>query len=389
MAVSALVTSSRRQVNLGGPLAEGGQGIIFEVRGDARVVCKRYKESELAEDASLPERLQAMLRLQPAAEWSDPDRSEVMLAWPIDTVYEDGRFVGFLMPRIDWGRSARLLRVWDPSDREEAEAPNEWLRDLQWCDLVTTGANLASGLEALHAAGVVIGDFNDANIAVTPEGRVTFFDCDSMQLFDEAGGRQFLCRVTRPEFTAPELLGQNLRATWRPRSSDLFALAVHLHQLLLQGEHPFRGQWNGAGDPPREQVLARQGLWIHAGFPELSPRPSAVGLELLPHEFGTLFYRAFVEGAEDPERRPSATEWADALDALRSDLVQCRAVDHHWYASSYSQCPWCWQARRMVTRAASVSARPVTPRPQLAPPAAHAAAGHRAGRRFWPFGRSG
>jgi DNA-binding helix-hairpin-helix protein with protein kinase domain len=351
-----LVTGRGVSLEAGSWLAQGGQGVIYEVVRRPDLVFKRYKPAELEQDATLRDRLEVMVN-QPVP-WREARSQHVMLAWPTDSVFEDSRFVGYLMPRIDAGRSARLLRVWDPSDRELAEAPMDWLRGFNWRYLVTTGSNLALGLEVLHASDVVIGDFNDANVAVTPEARVTFFDCDSMQLSDSATGRRFLCRVTRPEFTAPELIGVDLQTTFRTRSSDLFALAVHLYQLLLEGEHPFRGNWHGDDDPPREQVLAREGLWTYAGRTELTPRPTAIGLEVLPREIAELFRRAFVEGAHDPERRPSAAEWRDALDQLGSVLIPCGSSAQHWFPFSFSQCPWCRHARGQARLASAPPARP-------------------------------
>ncbi len=352
---SVLQTGNGDPFVAGSWIAQGGQGVIFEVVGRPDLVFKRYKAAELAQDDTLRDRLEVMVRRQPAA-WRHSRAQHVMLAWPTDSVFDAKEFVGYLMPRIDWGQSARLLRVWDPSDRETSGEPTQWLRGFNWRYLVKTGSNLALGVEALHASDVVIGDFNDANVAVTPEARVTFFDCDSMQLIDPASGRQFLCRVMRPEFMAPELIGVDLQAHTRTQWSDLFALAVHLHQLLLEGEHPFRGQWHGeGGDPPREQVLARDGMWTHAGRSELTPRPSAIGIEVLPREVSELFRRAFVDGATDPTRRPTAMEWRNALEDLVHRLTPCDYSDQHWFPASFSKCPWCRHVRSLAVRARSSS----------------------------------
>lgn len=354
-----LVTGRGVPFHAGAWLAQGGQGVIFEVLGRPDLVFKRYKPAELIQDVTLRDRLEVMCKLQPAA-WRHGRSQHVMLAWPTESVFDETGFVGYLMPRIDAERSARLLRVWDPSDREVAEPPTEWLREFDWRFLVATGSNLALGLEALHASDVVIGDFNDANVAVTPGAGVTFFDCDSMQLSDAETRRQFLCRVTRPEFTAPELMGVDFQTTPRTQWTDLFALAVHLYQLLLQGEHPFRGQWHGEGDPPREQMLARGGLWTYAGRPELTPRPTAIGIEVLPREIAELFRRAFVDGARDPSSRPSAMEWRNALEQLGSALICCNSAAQHWFPSSFRQCPWCRDDRLKASRAraADSSGRP-------------------------------
>ncbi len=386
---STLVTG-RGEAFVAGPwIAQGGQGVIYEVAGRPDLVFKRYKPAELANDATLRDRLEVMVRRQPAA-WRQTRSQHAMLAWPTESVFDESGFVGYLMPRIDWGHSARLLRVWDPSDRETEGTPTEWLSGFNWRYLLKTGSNLALGVEALHASDVVIGDFNDANVAVTAEARVTFFDCDSMQLSDAATGRRFLCRVMRPEFMAPELIGVDLQTAPRTQWSDLFALAVHLHQLLLEGEHPFRGQWHGDGDPPREQALAREGLWTFAGGTELTPRPWAVGIEVLPREVGELFRRAFVDGAKDPAIRPTAMEWRSALERVGRDLATCDYSDQHWFPASFSQCPWCRHVRRLATRAraAGASARAEQQGRAAARPAAAGSAAPVEALQAWPDGSS-
>jgi DNA-binding helix-hairpin-helix protein with protein kinase domain len=62
-----------------------------------------------------------------------------------------------------------------------------------------------------------------------------------MQITDPVSQEWFLCRVGRPEFIPPELVHKDWEKTVRHPSSDLFALAVHLYALLMEGEHPFRG----------------------------------------------------------------------------------------------------------------------------------------------------
>jgi len=338
-----LRTSGGRMVKAGLVLAGGGQGDVYDVQGRADVVFKRYHPGELVKDVELPDRLALMTARRPSG-WREAKSQHVLLTWPTDIVRENGQFVGYLMPRIDSSRSARLLRVTDPSDRSTAEGEAGWLRAFTWKYLATVATNLTRAVEALHDANVVIGDFNDANVAVTKEARVTLFDCDSMQIEDPNTGRKFLCRVFRPDFLAPELVGTDLRTTVRPRSSDLFALAVHIHQLLLEGEHPFRGRWEGGGDPPMETVLGRKGLWTHAGCPEISPRPSAVGIDLLPNEIVALFHRAFVEGATVPRMRPTASEWGEALEELTRSLKRCKTDGQHWYPAKHRRCPWCARA---------------------------------------------
>src|SRR5581483_11376743 len=141
-------------------------------------------------------------------------------------------------------KAVEFHQIANPSDRHRPTQDASWTQGFDWHYLVATGANLALAVEILHDADVVVGDFNERNILVSGEARVTLIDCDSMQITDPATEEKFLCPVGRPEFTAPELINADWRKTVRAPSSDLFALAIHLHQLLLEGSHPYDGVWH-------------------------------------------------------------------------------------------------------------------------------------------------
>lgn len=163
-----------------------------------------------------------------------------------------------------------------------------------------------------------------------------------MQVRDESSGRAFLCHVGRPDFTAPELLSSDWRRTVRSPSSDLYALAIHIHQIILEGEHPFRGQWSGSGEKPPAQELARDGIWTFGGDHRLSPRGSGIDIQLLPTSCIELFRRAFVAGAQRPSLRPTAQEWVKELSQLLTSLSTCAAVPSHRYPRHHgAHCPWC------------------------------------------------
>jgi len=140
------------------------------------------------------------------AEWREAGSGHMNLAWPSEVVLADGRFAGFLMPAVDTRQTVELHRITNPTDRRTATGAAAWTKEFDWRYLVRTAANLAHATHVLHAAGVVIGDFNESNIRTWREARVTLLDCDSMQIRDPVSGEWFFCRVGRPEFTPPELL---------------------------------------------------------------------------------------------------------------------------------------------------------------------------------------
>jgi len=336
----ALATVSGGTVLPGRKLATGGQGEIFAVSSPSGFVLKRYLRRTLDSDPALARRLRVMADGRPA-EWREAASGHMNLAWPSEVVLADGRFTGFLMPAVDTRQTVELHRITNPTDRRTATGTAAWTRGFDWRYLVRTAANLAHTTHVLHAAGVVIGDFNESNIRTWREARVTLLDCDSMQIRDPATGEWFFCRVGRPEFTPPELVRADWARTVRHPTSDLFALAIHLYQLLLEGEHPFRGVWRGDGEKPAVSVLAARGIWAHQNGGPLVPRPAAISAGLLPPAIVAMFRQAFEDGAVDPGARPTAAQWHGALDVLADQLRQCAADRAHFYPGSHDACPWC------------------------------------------------
>src|SRR6185436_15163783 len=105
-----------------------------------------------------------------------------------------------------------------------------------------------------------------------PSCLVTFVDCDSIQLRDPASGRVFRCPKGTPEYTAPELQGLDFHTVDRTESSDAFALAVMVCQLLMAGSHPFAG---GRGQT-REENIAKGESFFLGGRPPLTAPPASV-----------------------------------------------------------------------------------------------------------------
>ena len=372
-----IVTSSGLTVVPGTRLAGGGQAEVFALVSRPGFVFKRYLRQALADDPRLERRLRIMVAQRPA-EWREPRTGHMTLAWPDDLVFDNGRFAGFLMPQVDMGRTVELHRVTNPSDRRTATGASAWAQGFNWRYLVRTASNLAHATTILHDAQTVIGDFNERNIRVSHETRVTLLDCDSMQISDPASGERFFTGVGRPEFTPPEMLNADWSKTVRHPSSDLFALAIHLYQLLLEGEHPFRGTWSGAGDKPSVPELARRGVWAHQQGGPLSPRRSAIGIDLLPDAIADMFQSAFEAGAVRPAARPTALHWQHALSGLDRQLRRCASNPEHWYRATRKTCPWCLQAvaartsARLLPSATAASSRPQATGPAWRSPASGA-----------------
>lgn len=322
-----------------GPALSGatGEGTVYAVAGRPDWVAKLFHPTltDLREKLA---KVGAMVQAPPVGA-VQPDGFTVM-TWPLHILIGDGGPVGYVMPRIDAATSVELHTMSNPSNRRDP-LPNapQWTRHATWGHLVNVAANLCLAVEVVHRVDAVIGDFQERNILVADTTRVTLVDCDSMQFADRTG-RRYLCAVGRPEFTAPELLGVDLRANPRAKTADLFALAVHIHQLLMEGNHPFlRGNWVGDGRQPDAMSLARTGEWAGGPNSRLRSHPLAPPVTFLPREIQQLFVRAFSEGSHDPSRRPAAAEWRTAL--TRIQLTRCPRNPDHQLPVESRACPWC------------------------------------------------
>lgn len=359
-------TSAQR----GAILASAGEGTVYEVSGRPDVVAKVFHRDLKELDVKLA-KVRSMIASPPVgAVQSD---GFVVLTWPTEMITDATGDVGYLMPRIDTSDAVEIHTVSNPSNRANPlPAAPLWTPNVTWSHLVNVAANLCLAVEIVHRVNAVIGDFQERNILVNDTTRVTLVDCDSIQFTDE-DGRQYPCGVARPEFTAPELAGVDLAATAREKSSDLFALAVHIHLLLMGGNHPFlRGEWAGGGEQPDALTLAASGQWVGGPGSALRTHPLAPPPNFLPQNIQQLFVRAFTTGAQHPSERPGASEWREAL--LGMQVGTCRRG--HQIPVEADPCPWCMiddqRAERRSSRATSASDQVVyrvteATRPQIVP----------------------
>ena len=353
MVTSVLRLGDGSTVVLGAVLARAGEGTIHEVVGRPDWVAKIF-HPDLKELAAKCDKVAAMVA-SPPENMIQPD-GFVVLTWPLHTVEGDG-FSGYIMSRIDTADAVEIHSVSNPSGRMNPlpSAP-QWTPHITWHHLVSVAANLCLAVETVHKVNAVIGDFQERNILVNDTTRVTLVDCDSMQ-FTDPRGHQYLCGVGRPEFTAPELAGRNLAVTAREKPSDLFALAVHIHQLLMGGNHPFqRGAWRRGGEQPDALTLAKTGQWAGGPGSALHTHPLAPPIDFLPDRLRALFVRAFTDGARNPDARPTAAEWRHELLAVR--VGSC--ARGHQIPIEAEPCPWCTiDDERAVRRSRNTPETPV------------------------------
>ncbi|HET7560260.1 MAG TPA: protein kinase [Limnochordia bacterium] len=333
-------------VKLGRKLADGGEAEIFAVDGSPELLAKLYRADKRTDERAA--KLRLMLARPPrgaprrglvgriAAAGGLRSARRPVFAWP-QALLEDeaGRVVGFLMPRID---DAQPLDVaFNPSERRRRSV------DFTWRQLTAAATELARAVESAHRAGYVIGDLNESNVLVRPDTTVCLVDCDSYQARDPGDGRLYRCEVAKVEYLPPEAQKQDLSQLERTPEHDLFALAVLIFQLLMEGRHPFANTERPDVGQSIEENLTP---YFNPGAfgPEATLPVAALPGEVLPRGLRRLFWRAFMDGHERPALRPNALAWALALERARLLLRRCRHNPQHVYRRFARRCPWC--ARR-------------------------------------------
>ncbi len=159
-------------------------------------------------------------------------------------------------------------------------------------EAVRVAAQIASGLAAAHAKGIVHRDVKPANVIVSPEGRVKIVDFGIAKLADQSRLTRDGTAVGTAGYMAPEQIrGEEID----PRT-DLWALGVVLYEMVT-GRTPF------PGDNDHERI---RGILTREPEPMASVRAGA------PPELARIAARALAKRAGDRY---------SSMDAMREDLL--------------------------------------------------------------------
>jgi WD40 repeat protein len=282
-----------------------------------------------------PERVQklAVMIANPPTE-PNSHLHHVSFAWPKSALKNaQGDFVGFLMPEIKNGKE--LIDVYNPRRRQTLKL------EINWRFLHTTALNIVSIIEALHAAGYVLGDIKPQNILVNNRALPSIIDTDSFQVRNPTNGKVYRCLVGSQGYTPPELIGQDFSSIEQTEIHDRFRLGVIIYQLLFGGNSPFQGKWTGAGETPEPNELVRQGLWPYAPNGLIQAGPNTIPLGIVHPDIQQCFLKCFNDGHQNPDSRPTAQKWFEALKVGNDNLIVCGSIGSHYYSRTYGQCYWC------------------------------------------------
>lgn len=271
----------RHQLPAAKIIGGGGEADIYEL--DHGRVLKLYKQpSDPAYAMDDNARVGAQLRLDECQTKlpAFPAHVPPEVVAPLGLAYNrahGGLVVGYTMPYISGAET--LLMYGDRRYRESSGVDGN--------HVVAVFRQLHRVVGQLHRQRVVIGDFNDLNVLVQPDGTLHVVDADSMQY------GSFLCRAFTARFADPLHCPADQLMPNRPHDagSDWYAYAIMLMQSLL-----YVGPYGGVHRPkvgPRLQHDARvlRRLTVF-GSDVIYPKP-ALPYGVLPDELLEQFRRIY------------------------------------------------------------------------------------------------
>ncbi len=341
-----------------GQLGSGGEGTVYTLSGYNSIVAKIYKDSRFPDGNSravMERKLKAMLAMNVPYTVSGVPR----FAWPQDILYENNVMKGFIMPEIH-----TKYKIYDMYRGGRNAVREKLYPDYTWKYSVQFAYHLAWLVDYLHSYNIVIGDFNQSNIAVDVQsGTVVIIDCDSFDIRDPITGEHFPCTVGLPEMLAPELQAVgNLSQAAFTKSSDYFSLAIHIFRLLMDNADPFGGVITTGASmssiPANQAICNGECAYVRnvpgKKIPSWSQKP-----EMLPPEILGLFRRTFdytaLTAKKNISRRATAYDWAMALQPYGMAepnplLKRCPVNRKHVYPAHNRRCPWCEQEAETKTQ---------------------------------------
>ena len=286
---------------LGAELARGGEGTIYPLTDRADILVKCYHDDILQKNRkTLRDKLQAMVEVH--QQFGNPN-----LSWPLLSVFNaQGEWIGYAMRRVSGVKMHCLAH---------AILYKKHFPSLTRVALVQILLNLVTQVEQLHQQGVMIGDYNLNNFLCDPQTlQVGLIDCDSYQV--QLAGVRYPCPVGSPDLTPKEHHGMNYADVVRNPQSEVFSLAIILFKCLMLGRHPYDVV---GGEDPVSNLKA--GNFPYGKGNSGIPKGDWYNIwSHMPYRIKNLFVSTFVEGATDPQQRPSLADWKQALQLYQTEL---------------------------------------------------------------------
>jgi len=325
------------------PAYTGGEGSIFFSR-DGQYAIKIYHRQR-------PEKRQLLEKITLLGA-NLTDEEAQFLCWPRALVanVDGNECVGCVTRRIPKPPYTELVNIM----LTPKEAVEQFRARKSWANYLQVARGVARSVAVLNGKGCVHSDLQPRNFLVNPEsGDVVLVDLDGLVVVG------FLPAQVAGTwgYMAPEIVQKESTPHER---SERFSLAVLiLHTLLFRNvlqpqicydpynqDNDERISWGREAvfsEHPQDQRNRLK--WL--GVPLF--KRGALSYRMLTPALQNLTERALIEGLHNPDKRPSAREWINALSYALDELWQCSYCRQyfpypHWVTPVQRRaCPFCGQ----------------------------------------------
>ena len=181
----------------------GGEGICYGTYNNFFV--KLYNEKHLSYVNM--KKLQKMLEI---------DVTNDFVLWPLDIVYYNNAFVGYVMKKLDG-----CYNIDDMRDLGFA------VGDMVPLDRYKVCLNFLRQVDYLHRRNILVGDMKPDNIMVKPPNSVYIIDAGSFQVED------YCCDVCHPAYTEKVYSGDDLKKNLRTVEDEYFPINRILFEMMM------------------------------------------------------------------------------------------------------------------------------------------------------------
>lgn len=381
--VSSIITPGKTYqfVDNGEPMRGGMKDVYFSP--DKSYVVAFYRDKQ---DFNSKERLRLIVTQYKEAFFNREggDYWKTVYCWPYDVVDQNGQ-TGIIVPTYDkrfffkkgyanndllkgkdkngkWFASAKFRASNSKSKLDDSELGN-WLSYFQVC------VNIARGVKRLHAAGLAHSDLSYSNVLIDPTtgSGANIIDIDGLVVPgkfppDVIGTADFIA----PEVISTKHLSKNDPNRKLPnRLTDLHALAVLIYMYLLY-RHPLRGgNYFGQMETEKEEdlLMGEKALFVEHPIDKSNQNFKReygdnldkflpwTDLKKIPYSvtgpyLKELFDQAFIKGLHNPNDRPPAVMWEEALIKTNDLKLQCSnsKCGQKWFIynnTKITSCPFC------------------------------------------------
>lgn len=367
-------------VDNGSPMQGGMKDVYFSP--DKSYVVAFFRDKQ---DFNSKERLNNIVKLYRERIFSQAggDYWKDLFCWPYDIVEHNGQ-VGIIVPVYQ--KHFFFQTGYNPNGNQIAsikgkEKEGKWFASPQfrsknfklhldkselgdWFKYFLVCINISRAVRRMHAAGLAHSDLSYKNVLIDPvSGRAAIIDIDGLVV----PGKFPPDVIGTPDFIAPEVMAtKHLPKDDKNRKlpsilTDRHALAVMIYMYLLY-RHPLRGGKIHDLDPQKDEELSMGANALFIEHPtDISNRPKIMqvkpthlpwaDISKIPYNvcgpyLTELFNRSFIHGLHNPQQRPNADEWEQAL-IKTVDLMQpCQNTncEQKWYVFANTTkpcCPFC------------------------------------------------